>query len=264
MKALSHIARTLLKFARGRPHDRDRSIGFANAVAAFQFLSERKLGSVSARPLLLGYAGRRHEWVLQRREDLTVLEEVFLDEDYDMAIPPPAVVFDLGANIGAASVYFALRWPNARILSVEPSPEMHLKLRENTAIYKNIRCVSYAAGAVDGVLPFTVSASSVGGGFYRNEAGAAILEVPVRSLKSLMKEFGFSRINLLKFDIEGAEGLLFQDPVVLKSVDAFVGEIHPDLMTMQVESFIAQLSDFELQRRELAAGRFLLRGVRRS
>ena len=33
----------------------------------------------------------------------------------------PGRIVDLGANIGAASV-FATRWPNARILALEPDP----------------------------------------------------------------------------------------------------------------------------------------------
>ena len=78
-----------------------------------------------------------------------------------------------------------------------------------------------------------------------------------------MAECGVTRIHLLKFDIEGAESLLFQDPAVLERIDAFVGEIHPDLMPEPVDTFLARLSGFEMQRQELPRGRFLLRGVRR-
>ena len=153
-----------------------------------------------------------------------MLKEVFLDEDYDIAIAPPSVIFDLGANIGAASVYFSLRWPNAKIFAVEPSPEIYARLRETTAGYDNIHCFPYAAGAGDGAMPFTLSASSVSGGFFREEVGAQVLEVAVRSLASLMAECGVTKIDLLKFDIEGAESLLFQDPAILEHISAFVGE----------------------------------------
>lgn len=263
MSVLIHVARTLGKLVRGRHHESDRAVGIANAAAALGFLAGRKLGGGRNKRLRLGYGGRRHEWLLKRREDLTVLEEVFLDEDYEINISPPAVVFDLGANIGAASVYFTLRWQDARIFAVEPSPELHARLLEATASYGSIRCLPYAAGARDGTMPFTISSSSVGGGFYRQEAGAEILEVPVRSLASLMAECGVARINLLKFDIEGAEGLIFREPAILEHVDAFVGEIHPDLMTEPVEVFLARFSEFETVRQNLTSGRFLLRGKRR-
>jgi FkbM family methyltransferase len=258
------VSRKLSKLAHGRAHSRAPATDLANALAALGYLVGRKLGAGTDARLRLGYGGKRHEWVLRRREDLTVLEEVFLDEDYDIAIPPPAVVFDLGANIGAASIYFALRWPNALVFAVEPSPEMHARLRETTAGYRNIRCLAYAAGATDGVMPFTMSSSSVGGSFYRNEEGAHVVEMPVRSLASLMAECGVDRIGLLKFDIEGAEGLLFQEPAILERIDAFVGEIHPDLMTEPVETFLARFSAFATERQELSRGRFLLRGQRLS
>ena len=212
MSVIASVARTLRKLARGRPHDRDRAVGLANAAAALSFLAGRKLGTGSDARLRLGYGVRRHEWKLRRREELTVLEEVFLDEDYDMAIGPPGVVFDLGANFGAASVYFALRWQNAKIFAVEPSPEIYARLCETTARYENIRCVPFAVGASDGAMPFTLSASDASGGFFREEDGAPIVDLPVRSLTSLMAECGVTRIHLLKFDIEGAESLLFQDP----------------------------------------------------
>jgi FkbM family methyltransferase len=263
MSVLFHISGTLGKLVRGRPHDRDHFVGIANAVAVVCFLVERKLGAGRSIRLRLGYGGRRHDWELERCEDLTVLEEVFLDEDYDMDIPPPSVVFDLGANFGAASVYFALRWPDVRIFAVEPSPKIHAQLLATTVGFENIRCMAYAAGATDGAMAFIVSSISVGGGFYCNEAGAEVLEVPVRSLASLMAECGVARIDLLKFDIEGAEGLLFQDPSILECVDAFVGEIHPDIITEPVTVFLAGFSQFETTRQDFTDGRFLLRGTRR-
>jgi FkbM family methyltransferase len=263
MSVLIHILRTIRKLVRGRPHENGQLVGIANAAAAVGYLVGRKLGTGRKFRLRLGYGGQRHDWHLERREDLTVLEEVFLDEDYDMDIPLPTVVFDLGANFGAASIYFALRWPEAQIFAVEPNPEMHSRLLATTDGYGNIRCMPYAAGAADGAMTFTVSASSVGGGFFREEAGAEVLEVPVRSLASLMAECGVARIDLLKFDIEGAEGLLFQDPSILERVNAFVGEIHPDVMPEPVTVFLARFSEFETTRQDLNEGRFLLRGTRR-
>ena len=262
MSVIVHLSQTLGKLARGRPHERGRTAGLVNAMAALGFLAGRKLGMYGDARLRLGYGGRRHDWRLTRREDLTVLEEVFLDEDYDLAIASPGVVFDLGANFGAASVYFALRWPDARIIAVEPSPEMFLRLRETTAGYNNISCLSCAAGAADGTMPFTLSASSVGSGFFREEEGAEIVEVVVRSLDTLMTECGVERINLLKFDIEGAESLLFRDPAILKRIDAFVGEIHPDLMSETVDTFLGKFAAFTTEHQKLNGGRLLLRGIR--
>src|ERR1051326_8504661 len=53
--------------------------------------------------------------------DLPVFRQIFIDEEYNFQIPfQPSVIFDLGANVGFASIYFANKFPNARIIAVEP------------------------------------------------------------------------------------------------------------------------------------------------
>lgn len=265
MNAVLSIAGTLAKLARGGPRDPAPGIAARNVGAALRYILARKLTGRAVQPVLrLGFGGRRHPWRLERREDLTVLEEVFLDEDYHLDITPPRVIFDLGANFGAASVYFALRWPEARVVAVEANPEMAPRLRATTAPYENVTVIEAAAGAEDGTMPFTISASSVGGGLNRPEPGARIVDVDVRSLASLMAEAGADRIDLLKFDIEGAEGLLFRDPAILSRVRAFVGEIHPDLMDEPADAFAAKFAAFDTTRVPLPMGRFLLKGTRRA
>ena len=53
--------------------------------------------------------------------DLRVYDQVVLRQEYDLpARREPSFIVDAGANIGLASVFFANRYPNARILSLEP------------------------------------------------------------------------------------------------------------------------------------------------
>ncbi len=255
------IARSLAKFARGRPHGRDVRTDASNAVSALGYLVARKLSLGRPFRLRRGFGGRRHVWDIARREDLMVLEEVFLDEEYAIEIPPPATVLDLGANFGAASVYFAMRWPAARIVAVEPNPRMYDRLEHTASRYQNVRCLPYAMAAGDGVMAFGVAESSVGSGFFARQPSSSI-NVPVRSLSSLLTECGIDRLSLLKFDIEGAEALLVQDQAGLDRVDAFVGEIHPDLMQMPVGDFLARFAAFDTHREPLPNGRFMLRGRR--
>lgn len=261
MRTALNVARTLAKFARGNSHGRDVGADTANAMAAFGYLVGRKLSLGGRSTLRLGFGERRHLWDITRREDLMVLEEVFLDEEYALDITPPTTVLDLGANFGAASVYFALRWPQARIFAVEPSPEMFARLGQIASCYENIRCLPYAIAAADGVMAFGVSRSSVGSGFFAHEPAQRI-DVPVRSLSSLLAECGVERVGLLKFDIEGAEALLVEDGAALARVDAFVGEIHPDLMQVPVNDLLARFAAFDTHSEPLAGGRFMLRGTR--
>lgn len=212
--------------------------------------------------LQLGYDGHSQVWKLKNREDLTVIEEVFLDQDYSIEIAPPAIVFDLGANIGVSSVYFAQRWPSARVFAFEPNPRVYDRLCETTSAYKNIECFPFAAGDSDGVLDFGITESSTGSGFYNAGKGLNTISVPVRSLTSLMNHCGVHTINFLKFDIEGAESLLFHDPAILDHIDAFIGEVHPDKMPEPTEDFLCLFRGFHVERRDLPGGQFILQGIR--
>jgi FkbM family methyltransferase len=51
----------------------------------------------------------------------------------------PEFIIDAGANIGLASVYFASRFPNARILAIEPERKNFEILVKNVERYPNVQ-----------------------------------------------------------------------------------------------------------------------------
>ena len=52
--------------------------------------------------------------------DMFTYEQVYLKREYDfVAHESPRVIVDAGANIGLASLYFANRFPKARIIAIE-------------------------------------------------------------------------------------------------------------------------------------------------
>ncbi len=63
---------------------------------------------------------------------------------------------------------------------------------------------------------------------YRRSATDRELSVESVTLESLMKTYGVTYIDLLKFDIEGAEERIF-NKAILASVGYLIGEVHFDL-----------------------------------
>lgn len=69
---------------------------------------------------------RRHDckYPLRLRvpsSDIGIYRQVFLREEYKFAAEiEPEVIVDAGANIGLASIYFANKYPHARIVAIEP------------------------------------------------------------------------------------------------------------------------------------------------
>src|SRR5438874_10004347 len=61
---------------------------------------------------------------LASNSDLLMFEQIFYRKDYDVNVPvDPKIIVDLGANVGFASVYFANRFPAAKIFALEPNTD---------------------------------------------------------------------------------------------------------------------------------------------
>ena len=74
--------------------------------------------------------------------------QVFLDNEYDFrAVERPQVIVDAGANIGLASILFANRYPQAKILAIEPEHDNFNLLADNVRSYDNIVPLQAALGA---------------------------------------------------------------------------------------------------------------------
>ena len=144
--------------------------------------------------------------------DVPVYREVFELKEYEFPeVIDPQIILDAGANAGIAAVYFASRYPEARVLAVEPESENFEYLVRQVAPYKNItplRCALWSHNEdvflVDpgrGKWGFETSASDDA---IRNVAGP-VTKVPGRTVESLLEAHSLSHLDLLKLDIEGAE-----------------------------------------------------------
>jgi hypothetical protein len=60
-----------------------------------------------------------------------VYRDIFQRHEYLLAPTEPKTIVDAGANIGLTSVYFANRWPKARIIAIEPEPSNYALLLKN-------------------------------------------------------------------------------------------------------------------------------------
>src|SRR4051794_6387993 len=70
-----------------------------------------------------------------------VTREVFSGKSYPLMPLTGEVrtIVDIGANIGAATLYFALHYPQARIFSFEPAPNCYALLAQNIRGLSSIR-----------------------------------------------------------------------------------------------------------------------------
>jgi FkbM family methyltransferase len=117
------------------------------------------------------------------------------------------LIVDIGANVGAASVYLHMQYPQARVVSIEPSPAAFALLAENvrpfpqieprqTALYDKKASLPLHAGHIDTATnSFGVSVLAAKGGETLNLEDAAAFFV----------REGLTGADILKLDTEGCE-----------------------------------------------------------
>lgn len=165
----------------------------------------------------------------------------------------PRTIWDIGANIGAASLYFSGRFPQAGIHCFEPVPENFAVIERNIAGISGIRAHMFALGAKEGSLDIRASDMSRNfGGFSFYEpgtAGAPACKVQVRTPRGVIEDGTASAPDLIKIDVEGAEYdiLTAFDPQVLARVGWIVGELHGERSFALLE-FLSQWFDVEAKK----------------
>jgi len=186
--------------------------------------------------------------------DLYIFDGVFVEEEYETNLQdPPRVIFDLGSNTGATVLYFKLRYPNAKIFAFEPDPENIAVLRKNTAWFSEDVIVfegavsDTSAAAID----FYVGGEHWSSSLARRSVSDRRISVAMVTLDDAMKNFGIKTINLLKFDVEGAEYNIFKNFRGLAHTRHLVGEVHLDLFDSKVQDFWILFKDFRIERRPM-------------
>jgi FkbM family methyltransferase len=160
--------------------------------------------------------------------DVAAFEHVFVNEEYGFTLAQmPSVIIDAGANVGMSAVYFSNRYPNARIIAVEPDPSSFSVLKKNAELYPNIIPVNAALWNSDSV----VSLQDSGGGSWGMRVSKAenSSSTSVRSMTfaTLLSEYDVNQVDVLKVDIEGAECELFEDASVwINQVKVICAELH--------------------------------------
>src|SRR5262249_22735601 len=82
--------------------------------------------------------------------DVYCFDKVFLAQEYASTFPvAPKTVVDGGANIGMATLYFANKFPTARIIAIEPESDNARLLRRNCAGLANVTIIEAALWPVN-------------------------------------------------------------------------------------------------------------------
>ena len=146
--------------------------------------------------------------------DVATYRQVLVSRQYDFDEPDNAqFIIDAGANIGLSAVFFANRFPKAKIVAIEPEDSNYRMLCENAAPYPGIRPVRAALWRENEDL-FLFDKGHGNHGFQisedSKEDGSRVGAVLGLTVDAIMRESGVEKVDLLKIDIEGAEREVFE------------------------------------------------------
>lgn len=173
----------------------------------------------------------RSEFLLIRRRtvDTQIFEDIFLRGQYDLEVPPePSQIIDGGAHIGCASVYLARKYPDAKILAIEPSDSNFDLLSRNVAGYPNVIAIRAALWGAPSVLSIENPGADSWAFRMADVQGQDPAGVVGLTIGELRAWTGDKPIDILKLDVEGAECGIFADTggTWLESVRCLAIELH--------------------------------------
>ncbi len=191
---------------------------------------------------------KRPLWFICQLQD-SVSRESFFNGRYEplesllvLEILQPGMTFvDVGANWGYFTLLAAQKvGASGKVISIEPDPRMFDRLEKNIA-RNNLDCVQTiraAASNFQGVVSLNgfdetrgnFGLSTLGGGDSRN---AHTFQVTTTRLDDTLVARGIEHVDLLKMDIEGAEGVAIdglQNFLRKGAISRILLELHPHLL----------------------------------
>jgi FkbM family methyltransferase len=212
-----------------------------------------------------------------------IIKKYYYDFDKDTSIKKilnyskrnkKIIIFDVGANIGQSVERFRKYLPSALIFSFEPNPDCYKILKKRND--KKFKCFNVGLGLLNNNLLFFKQPDSGSSSFekLKTNSNDFILSnttealkdtnkttlkdnniiyntpifVPVRTLKSITKEYKINYIDILKIDTQGSENkVLYGAGEILKKtliieLEVILGNIYNNSTFGEIVNFLEKLN----------------------
>ena len=146
--------------------------------------------------------------------DKWLLNKIFGEQEYNFKIKNfyPQLILDCGANVGYSTAYFASKYPDAKIIAIEPEPLNFKMLTFNTHFFDNVICINSAIWYNEGYIKILPDMPGNTLAFMTEDTTADDPEaLKTTTIAKILDDSGFDEVDLLKLDIEGAEREVFDD-----------------------------------------------------
>ena len=185
------------------------------------------------RPLTARFAAHPL-WFRPGSSDAYVFNQIFVEREYRCLdhLTEVDLVIDCGANVGYSSAYFMTRFPNCRVVAVEPDPGNFAALVRNLRPYGD-RAVLVHSGVWSRPCGLVLSEELFGDGLewsrqVRPCRPGEAAQMTATDIGTLVGQSGAERVSVLKVDVEGAEAVIFGENYEhwIRLCDNIVIELH--------------------------------------
>lgn len=180
---------------------------------------------------------------LDTPESIHISEQILTGKTYPILPYPSKVnmILDIGANLGAASVYFSLFYPDAQIYSVEPQKKPFDILTHNTASNPKNKTFNVGLYDRDTEMPLHLSwadssTASLGDSWLNTKTTEMI---QLRDAAQWVEEQGITQVDILKLDTEGCEvPILSRLTKLIPKIQVIYLEYHTDSDRRAIDQLI--------------------------
>lgn len=181
------------------------------------------------------FPGDIHQLLLKLRERL--IEKALKSMQRRVSAP---IFIDVGSYIGRYTLIGArVGW---RVISIEPHPKNYKLLVKNIKLNgygKLVKPVNVALSDINGEGELFLGSDPVGSSIvYSDERSVKVI---LKTLDSLLSEFGIEKVDLIKIDVEGAEmRVLNGGEKTLHKVEKCIVEAHSNTLLHEVSRFLVK------------------------
>ncbi len=161
--------------------------------------------------------------------DILVFNQIFIKKPYKFtqSFKAPFII-DLGANVGYTILNFLKNYPDAEIVAVEPDEGNFDILKMNLKSYKSVQLFKTAIWSrITFLKVFDIKGEEWGIQVKKCKKSdpAAFKAIDI---KTILKKFKKEKIDILKIDVEGTEGVLFRENYKswLNKTNVLIIELH--------------------------------------
>jgi FkbM family methyltransferase len=187
-----------------------------------------------------------------------IYKQIFINAEYNFSTTyEPEVIIDAGANIGLASIYFANKYPDAKIIAVEPEESNFELLLKNIRQYENIIPIHAALWNANEEIDILNSGLGECGFMVTDNKNNSVLKTPKADLyqkvsavtiNKIIDDYKLNHIDVLKIDIEGAEKEIFEDSLGwISKVKSIIIELHEYMKMGCNRSFYNNTNGFDAE-----------------